>query len=301
MTARQGQLGREDGFTLVEVLIASVLMIVVLGATLTTLTSFGRSTATNQRQNDGQDEARRTLDVMARDLRNLASPVNERPEAVDRNLAQDLIFQSEGRGAVSGSLNARNTERVRFCLAPDGRFWRNTQTWTAATIPNAPAATDCPGTGWTKSTVVAENVVNGTRPIFTYNATAPQDVTEVTATLYVDVNPGSSPAETALQTSVYLRNQNRKPTALFSVEVVNNSILMNASESTDPEEKALIYEWRIDAVDPENDPPVGNGILLTRPVTPGNHTVRLDISDGVLGDDETHTICVPAPAQGVNC
>jgi type II secretory pathway component PulJ len=300
MTARQGQLGAEDGFTLVEVLIASVLMIVVLGATLTTLTSFGRSTATNQRQNDGQDEARRTLDVMARDLRNLASPVNERPEAVDRNLAQDLIFQSEGRGAVAGSLNARNTERVRFCLAPDGRFWRNTQTWTTAGIPDAPSATDCPGTGWTKSAVVAENVVNGTRPIFTYNAITPQDVTEVSATLYVDVNPGSAPAETALQTSVYLRNQNRKPEALFSVEVVNGSILLNASESTDPEEKAMIYTWRLDAV-ADADAPIGSGILMTKPVSPGPHTVRLVVSDGVLTDDETHTICVPAPAQGVNC
>jgi len=300
MTARLQQLDPEDGFTLVEVLIASVLMIVVLGATLTTLTSFGRSTATNQRQNDGQDEARRTLDLMARDLRNLASPVIERPEAVDRKLAQDLIVQSEGRGAVSGSLNARNTERIRFCLGPDGRFWRNTQTWTTAGIPDAPSATDCPGTGWTKSTVVAENVVNGTRPIFTYNATAPQDVTEVTATLYVDVNPGRSPAETALQTSVYLRNQNRKPTALFSVEVVSGSILLNASESTDPEEKAMIYTWRIDAV-ADADLPVGSGILLTKPVTAGNHTVRLVVSDGVLTDDETHNICVPAPAQGVNC
>jgi hypothetical protein len=40
---------------------------------------------------------------------------------------------------------------------------------------------------------------------------------------------------------------------------------------------------------------------MTKPVSPGNHTVRLDVSDGVLTDDETHTICVPAPAQGVNC
>ena len=45
MTARLRQLASEEGFTLVEVLIAAVLMIVVLGATLTTLTSFQRSTA----------------------------------------------------------------------------------------------------------------------------------------------------------------------------------------------------------------------------------------------------------------
>ena len=294
MTARLSQRSSEEGFTLVEVLIAAVLMIIVLGATLTALTSFQKNTATNQRQNDGQDQARSTLDLIARDLRNLASPVLERPEAIDRNLPLDLIVQSEGRG-TGGSLNARNTMRVRFCLAPDGKLYRSIQTWTTAAIPNAPATTDCPGTGWTTNTVVAENVVNGTRPIFTYNAVGLQDITEVSATLFVDVNPGTTPAETQLETSVYLRNQNRAPTALFSVEVVNTSILLNASESTDPEEKAMIYSWKIDNV------AAGSGILLTKPVTAGNHTVRLDVSDGVLLDDETHTICVPAPAQGVNC
>ena len=294
MTARLSQRSSEGGFTLVEVLIAAVLMIIVLGATLTALTSFQKNTATNQRQNDGQDQARSTLDLIARDLRNLASPVLERPEAIDRNLPLDLIVQSEGRG-TGGSLNARNTMRVRFCLAPDGKLYRSIQTWTTAAIPNAPATTDCPGTGWTTNTVVAENVVNGTRPIFTYNALALQEITEVTSTLFVDVNPGTAPAETELQSSVYLRNQNRAPTALFSVEAVNSSILLNASESTDPEEKAMIYSWKIDNV------AVGSGILLTKPVGAGNHTVRLDISDGVLTDDETHTICVPAPAQGVNC
>ena len=294
MTARLSQRSSEEGFTLVEVLIAAVLMIIVLGATLTALTSFQKNTATNQRQNDAQDQARSTLDLIARDLRNLASPVLERPEAIDRNLPLDLIVQSEGRG-TGGSLNARNTMRVRFCLGPDRKLYRMTQTWTTAAIPNAPAATVCPGTGWTTSTAVAENVVNGTRPIFTYNAVGLQDITEVSATLFVDVNPGTTPAETQLETSVYLRNQNRAPTALFSVEVVNTSILLNASESTDPEEKAMIYSWKIDNV------AAGSGILLTKPVTAGNHTVRLDVSDGVLLDDETHTICVPAPAQGVNC
>lgn len=295
MTARLPQPVSEDGFTLVEALIAAVLMIVVLGATLTALTSFERNTATNQRQNDGQDQARRTLDLIARDLRNLASPVFERPEAVDRKEATDLIVQSEGRSVVAGSSNARNTERVRFCLDPNGRLWRNIQTWETATIPDAPADPECPGSGWTKTAVVAEHVVNGTRPIFTYNAVEPEDVTEVSATLFVDVNPGKSPAETVLQSSVYLRNQNRKPTALFSVEVLNNSIVLNASESTDPEEKALIYKWKIDGVDQ------GDGILVTKPVPAGNHTVDLEVSDGVLPDNETHSICVPAPAQGVNC
>jgi type II secretory pathway pseudopilin PulG len=295
MTARLRQLHGEEGFTLVEVLMVSILMIVVLGATLSALEAFERNVATNDRQNEAQDQVRRTMDMIARDLRNLASPVKEHPDAVDRALPQDVIFQSEGKDFIVGSLNARNTQRVRFCLDAEGRVWRNLQTWTTAAVPAAPASADCPGDGWTRKAIVAENVVNGTRPLFVYNAAVLQDITEVSSTMYVDVNPGVRPDETTLQSSVYLRNQNRKPTALFSVEVVGTSLLLNASESTDPEEKALIYTWKID------DVVVGNGILLTKPVTAGHHTVKLEISDGVLPDEETHPVCVPAPALGVNC
>ena len=187
---------------------------------------------------------------MARDLRNLASPVLERPEAIDRNLAQDLIVQSEGKDVVAGSLNARNTHAGPL-LPGSGRpplpQHSNVDDRCDSECPVVDSTVPAPA--GTRSTVVAENVVNGTRPIFGYNAIGLQDITEVSATLYVDVNPGKPPAETVLQSAVYLRNQNRKPTALFSVEVVNNSIVLNASESTDPEEKALIYTWKIDNVD----------------------------------------------------
>ena len=66
-------------------------------------------------------------------------------------------------------------------------------------------------------------------------------MTEVTTTLYVDVNPGARRREHAAESSVYLRNQNRKPTAVFSLALANagTAIIMNASESTDPEEKPL--------------------------------------------------------------
>jgi type II secretory pathway pseudopilin PulG len=294
--ARLRQIHGEEGMTLVEVLMVSILMIVVLGATLTALESFERNTATNMRQNEAQDQARRAMDMMARDLRNLASPIRERPEAVDLALPTDVVFQSEGKEMGATSLNARNTERVRFCLDADGRLWRAIQTWESAVIPDPPSTEDCPGDGWTRDAIVAENVVNGERPIFTYNATDYRDITEVSATVYVDVNPGVRPSEVTLQSSVYLRNQNREPSAVFSVDVLaTGSILLNASESTDPEEKAMIYTWKVDGVE------VGHGILLTWPVDPGAHEVTLEVSDGVLPDEASQNICVPAPALGVTC
>jgi type II secretory pathway pseudopilin PulG len=303
MIARARQLAAdESGMTLVEMLMVCILSVIVLGATLSAVETFERNSRTNERVNEAQDGARTALDRMARDLRNLASPVKESPDAVDRAAAQDVIFQSEGND-IAGGLNARNTERVRYCLDDEGNLWRQIQTWTTAAVPAAPAGTDCPGAGtagggvWVSSSVVAANIVNGDdRPIFTYNAATLKDITEVSATLWIDVNPVDvKPPETTLQTAVYLRNQNRKPEATFSVDVVNLSLVLNASETTDPEEKAMIYTWQIDGVS------AGSGILLTKTVTAGTHTIKLTASDGVLTDDMTKTICVPAPAQGVNC
>ena len=287
----------EEGFTLVEVLLVSVLMIVVLGATLTALTSFERSTSTNQRQNVAQDQVRNALDLATRDLRNLSSPTVNLPQAVDRADPQDVIFQSEGHIKPSGSLNPTNTTRVRYCLGPSQNLYRQIQTWTSA----APAAliteTLCPGPGWATTKVVAENVVNGVRPLFTYNSADLTRITEVTVTAFVDVNPGNTPAESTLTSSVYLRNQNRRPSATFSLALADgNRIIMNASESTDPEEKAMTFRWFIDGLE------VGGNIVRTDPVAPGTRTVAVEVSDGTLADmAPDQTICVPDPSQGVNC
>jgi type II secretory pathway pseudopilin PulG len=303
-------LRRQDGFTLVEVLVVSVLMIVVLGATLTALSSFQRNISVNQKQNQAQDTARAGMDLMARDLRNLASPTRDEPLALDLNLAQDIVFQAEGRTKPAGSFNASNTTRVRYCLGTDRKVYRQVQTWTSDTFPAMPSTSSCPGPdgaagsgAWTSglTRVAAENVSNGaTRPLFSYNATDPRDVTEVTMVLYVDATPTSPPAETTLQSSVYLRNQNRKPTAVFSVALANSgtAIIMNASESSDPEEKPLTFQWYLDGA-----PLTGaDKVVHTATVSPGPHSVYVNVSDGPLDDDaDPQPICVPAPAQGVTC
>jgi type II secretory pathway component PulJ len=295
------ELRREDGFTLVEVLIVCVLMIVVLGATLTTFNSFQQSVSINEKMNTAQDSARNSMDLIARDLRNLASPSQEQPLALDLKDAQQVIFQSEGRDMPAGSFNVANTNRVRYCLSPTGDLYRQIQTWTSDAFPAIPDSTSCPGTAWPTTKLVAQNVVNGTRPIFYYNAADAPDVTEITTTLYVDVNAGD-PTESTLQSSVYLRNQNRKPTAVFSLALANagTAIIMNASESTDPEEKPLTFTWYIDGVEATGDG--ANDVVHTAQVTAGTHTVKVKVSDGPLDDTaETQSICVPSPSLGVTC
>jgi type II secretory pathway pseudopilin PulG len=304
MTRLRQMAADERGMTLVEMLMVCILSVIVLGATLSAVETFERNARTNERVNEAQDGARTALDRMARDLRNLASPIQESPDAVDRAEAFDLMFQSEGN-TIAGGANARNTERVRFCLDTEGNLHRQLETWTTATPPAPPAETACPGelTGeggvWSSSSIVASNIVNGDdRPIFTYNSDQVRNITEVSSTLWIDVNPATvKPPESTLQTSVFLRNQNRFPVAEFSWDAVNGSLVLNASESTDPEEKSMTYTWFLDG----STTSAGSGILLTKAVSAGPHTVKLVLSDGVLQDDETKTVCVPSAALGVTC
>jgi type II secretory pathway pseudopilin PulG len=291
----------ESGFTLVELLVVCVLMLVVLGATLTTLTSFQSNAQTNARQNDAQEEARRATDALARDLRNLASPTNETPDAIKRALPQDLIVQSIADVRPVGSSNLRNSKYVRYCYdASNRRVLLQERTWTEATDPPFPSAAGCAAGGdWTTTKVAATDVVNGTRPLFTYNSTDVLRITEIHTSLYVDVNPGRRPKETSLSTTVFLRNQNRVPVARFTAARDGTSIVLNGSDSEDPEERALYYEWYDPAA---TTGPVGNPTLIGQgivnvytPATPGSHTIYLVVKDQAdLSDEAPHqTVCVP--------
>jgi type II secretory pathway component PulJ len=292
------RLREEQGMTLVEVLMASVLMLIVLGATLTTFNNFERNVKTNEQQNEAQEQARRAMDLMARDLRNLASPTPYLPLAVDRHEALDLIFQSEGKEKPAGSLNAQNTTRVRYCVdAVEDRLYRQTQTWTSALPPDVPGATACPGPGWTKTIPVADEIVNEGRPLFSYNAADRSAITEVSSRLFVDVDPERSPQEVTLQSSVFLRNQNRAPTASFSwAAMPGGNVFLNASESTDPEEKALGFEWW----DMQESKKVGEGIVLTyKPPAAGWRDIKLIVKDASLEAIATENVC--ANGTGVVC
>jgi type II secretory pathway pseudopilin PulG len=233
MTDATRKLRAEDGMTLVEVLIVCVLMLIVLGATLTSFNVFERNARTNELQNEAQDQTRHALELMARDLRNLASPTPGLPNAIDRAEPQDVIFQSEGKDKPLTSLNAQNTTRVRYCLdTANTTLFRQIQTWETADPPAVPAGDCGDRAGWTSTIDVASAVVNAERPLFTYNAVALDEITEVSSQVWVDTNVGRSPPEVTLQTAVFLRNQNRAPTAEFSwVPMPGNAIFLNASAS----------------------------------------------------------------------
>lgn len=287
--------------TLVEVLVTCVLMLVVIGSTLTTFNVFERNARANELQNEAQDEARRALELMSRDLRNLASPTPGLPYAIDVALPQDIVFQSEGKTKPLASLNAQNTTRVRYCLeTATAKLFRQVQTWESADPPGVPAGACGAEAGWTTTLVVAHGVTNGDRPLFTYNAVALDEITEVSPQVFVDPEPAVRPGEVNLQTAVFLRNQNRAPSAHFSwLSMPGGGIFLNASQSTDPEEKALSYEWWDAGFTP--DKKVGEGIVYTYPApAPGLRDMYLVVRDATLATtSDTKTVCATGP--GVTC
>jgi prepilin-type N-terminal cleavage/methylation domain-containing protein len=292
----------ESGFSLVELLTVISLMVIVMSATLTAFASFEQTTGTNQKQNEAQDAVRVGLAGLSRELRNLASPTEELPEAILRAQATDLIFQSVGSNI---------TRRVRYCLnTTTKRLWRQLDPEPYGALPDA----TCPSTaaGWGTNTVAAANVVNGTRAVFGYNVENPLGITEISSTLWVDVNPGVRPLETSLQTSIFLRNQNRSPTAAFTADVNGSSIVFNGAESSDPEGRSLRFYWYDTAVStnsascgqlPAAVPQTGcvgvNAIATYTPTAAGQHQVYLVVADpaGLIDNADQDTVCIPTLAQ----
>ena len=285
----------EDGFTLIELLLVCVLMIVVLGATLTTLSSFQTNASVNERQNDAQDEARRSIDALARELRNLASPVNYDPDAIKRFEADDMIVQSVATTREPDSSNARNTQYVRYCYdQANDLVYRQALTWETLFAPEVPSGETCPAGGWGSQRVVAGEVANDARPLFTYNGTTARTITEIQASLFIDLDREARPKETTLATTVFLRNQNRNPIARFTVAPgTDGAILLNGSESEDPEERELRYFW-YDA--DRGDMLVGEGIVYSYlPPTRGPRQVFLRVEDPAELESTApvQTVCVP--------
>jgi prepilin-type N-terminal cleavage/methylation domain-containing protein len=289
----------EQGFTLIELLVAMTTMLMVLGATLTGFTDFTNANRRTELQNDAQDRARLASDQLARDLRNLASPTNELPEAVDKAQPFDLVFKEVARVLPPGSQNTWNVRRVRYCLdssnPDDERLWMQIQTWTTASDPGMPSTSTCPGSAWGSTRLVAGNLVNRSegqdRSVFTYaGGTELTEVSGVRTSMYIDENPGKSPVETHLASGVFLRNQNRAPQASFTAVTKPGTIVLNGSASQDPEGDNLEYDWYADGSK------AGSGVVFNY-ATAGPRTVQLQLKvydpAGLEGVSDTQEVTVP--------
>ena len=295
----------ERGVTLIEMLLASVLSLLVMGASLAAFDGLQGNHKLTEQHNEAQDVTRQQTDRLARELRNLASPsqltsdLSAQPQAVDVAADYDLVFRVVNDVRPAGSLNAANVKRVRYCLnnttPANGVIWRQTQIWTTAATPALPSTAACPGTGWSSAGKryignVANRIGGQNRPVFTYNSTDLQRISKVRTTLYVDPTPGRSPVETRLSSGVFLRNQNRVPAADFTATVTaDKRLILNGSASEDPEGMPLKYQWYLDppatlpdcTVLPVAASCLGEGVVFEKTGLSGGavHTIKLVVRD----------------------
>lgn len=302
----------ERGMTLPEVLIAMSLMLVILAASLGTFSTMQRNSEKTRKLNALQEDTRNLLDVMAKGLRNVASRADNVSHPIDRATPQDLIYQVVSSTAPT-TYNPASVQRVRYCLDNQRRLWQQTQTLADASVA-APTAAACPAnSGWTTQRNISTAVTNGNRAVFTYllAGPAPARFTEATTVpdsddlalerivgirteLFVDDNVAKAPPESTLTTRVFLRNQNRRPTASFvAVSTAGMSLQLNGGDSDDPEGARLTFEW-FDSV-PAANTKLGEGSVFNyRNMTAGSHAIYLKVSDPAGNYAVT-------PAQAFSC
>jgi prepilin-type N-terminal cleavage/methylation domain-containing protein len=261
----------ERGFTLIELLLVMSLALLILGATLTSFTYYYRGQKTNQVLNDAAQEARNSMDLAARQLRNLANQdPSQQTTTIARALPFDLVFQTSDP----------SRKWVRYCLdtagtagepsSPDrGMLWESETTTGAPPTPGMMGS--CPGSDWASRRIVADHVTNRLggvdRSVFTYSCAldAPAGcpasavdytrIRNISAQMYVDTTPNKGPKELRVVSSIFLRNQNEAPVADFNTAAAGSrTVILNGSASTDPEGRTLAYDWFL-----------GNGTITLTP------------------------------------
>jgi prepilin-type N-terminal cleavage/methylation domain-containing protein len=306
MTTARGQ----EGFSLIELLMAMAIITVVVMATISAFVAFHKNERVNRLANESQDQARLTLERLSSQLRNLASPTDYVPASVEKAEPYDLVFLTVDAVKPVGSANARNIKRVRYCVGPvvggKAPLIRQQQTWQVVNPPPSFSTASCDPSGaggWEKTQIAASDVVNTEQspavPIFQYTP-GPNPVTSITAIradLYVDVNPGQSPTAVNLNTGVYLRNQNRQPVASCTTPIYTGTgkqVALNGSGSQDPEGFNIKkYRWYLDGSTTALTEP--SGVVGIWNGTAGTHSFELEVEDqgGLTAKTNCGSVVVP--------
>jgi type II secretory pathway pseudopilin PulG len=300
------RLRAETGFSLMEVLVAMTMALVVFGATITLLSTFQHNNRNDQLRNETQDAARNAMDHLARELRNVIAPTTIAFGALEQASPYSLTFQTVDALRAPQGKNTTSAMRVRYCLNDENPtnevLWKQVEHWETATAPPLPSATACPdpsAADWESSLRLAQHITNKNggqeRALFVYDPPSPTiepaQIVAVEPNLYINPNPGQQrPGETQLTSAISLRNANRQPIAAFTVTKAlgsNPKVILDASESRDPDGLALTYKWW----DGSEELSSTAQKFETGELTKGTHEFKLEVTDpGGLSNTATHTV-----------
>ncbi|GAC1317989.1 MAG: hypothetical protein NVSMB25_06690 [Thermoleophilaceae bacterium] len=280
---------RQEGFTLIELMVAASMLIGILSATLFAYEQFTSVQGETQHQNDAQNTVRFAMDRVVVDLRNVMSPDPTRQGSIQMATGYDLVFGEVSPSGTSSGANTSNATWVRYCLdssvPTDEVLWKEVKAWTTSPPPSPPSTAICPDTSWDSKTMVARQITNRIggqdRPAFYYNASSLTAINSIHMQLFVDSHPGSHPGESTLVTGAFLRNAVQAPAASFTATATGGGgVALNGSASSDPAGQALTYQWY------DGTTQVGTGVTYAFTTTPGVHTLTLKVfnSAGVEND-----------------
>jgi type II secretory pathway pseudopilin PulG len=192
--------GGEDGFTLVELLVAMGISIIVLLATLVTFDGFARNAAHQTRVTDAGDQVRRVMDRTVADLRTAS--------VVLTASASDLAY------AVPVTTT---TSRVQRLCVDSGELY------SSATVTSTPAA---PGTACSSGAKVA-TLKSTASTAFTYDgassSASPSTVKNVGITLSLDASKAGKTGSSTLKASAARRASISLPLTGGDIDAVCNT------------------------------------------------------------------------------
>jgi prepilin-type N-terminal cleavage/methylation domain-containing protein len=178
MPRHHRRLAAEDGFSLIELLVAMTVSVIILLATLGALDAFNNGVASTNRLTDATDAARSQVATMVSVLRDAGAPTpvtGVQPTTVVQAGVNDIVFLSTSWPGESGVGVGAGTNHIeRYCLdtATSTVWFNGLKAGTAGSVTPGAA---CPSTasGWTSS-LVASNVLNTVAdPLFVYGSMTP--------------------------------------------------------------------------------------------------------------------------------
>ena len=145
---------REAGMTLIELLLASSLLMVLMAVGFTTLLGVKDGAARSRTQHDLNEEGRNALNRMVREIRQaseLTFVVNPDGPAYDPSKLSALSlradFNNDGCAGNAplcpGTNNVANPESLTYCFDPQGSAAEKTHLWLIPVELAAPAPTTC--------------------------------------------------------------------------------------------------------------------------------------------------------------